>query len=393
MKILWVKTDFLHPTNRGGQIRTLETVKRLHQKHEVHYIAFEDSSTPEGPERAPEYCSRHYGVPHYAPEKNLLSPTFVGQLATGLISRLPVAVNRWRSPQMRQEIAKLDSKEKFDAIICDFLFPAPNIPDLGKAILFQHNVEAQIWRRHVEHAGNAWKRGYFQLQATRMETYEREVCRRVKRVIAVSENDAQQIRRNYGITGVTAIPTGVDIDFFCPPPHPEPKADLLFLGSMDWMPNIEGIQWFVREILPLIQAKLPSTTFAIAGRKPSAKVQALAGPGILVTGTVPDVRPWLWGSKLSIVPLRIGGGTRLKIYESMAARIPVVSTTVGAEGLETQDGGNIALADSPAAFAGRCVELLDSAAAREKMAQRGWEMVAAKYSWESVTAQFESLLP
>jgi polysaccharide biosynthesis protein PslH len=393
MKILWVKTDFLHPTNRGGQIRTLETIKRLHARHDVHYICFEEPDQPEGPQRAPEYCSRFFTVPHEVPEKKLTSPAFLAQLVAGLLSPLPVAVIRWRSQAMRREIERLQAEYNYDAVVCDFLFPAPNVPDLSTAILFQHNVEAQIWRRHAEHAGNFLKKAYFQIQARRMDAYEAQVCRKVKRVIAVSQGDARMMEQNYGIRGVAPVDTGVDTDFFRPQAKPaESKADLVFLGSMDWMPNIEGMQWFVREILPLIHAVRPQTTVAIVGRKPAPEIMALAGDKVHVTGTVPDVRPWLWGSKLSIVPLRIGGGTRLKIYESQAAGVPVVSTTVGAEGLEIHDGGNIAIADTPADFSRRCLELLDDASAREAMAATAGRIVAEKYSWESVTTQFERLL-
>ena len=394
MKILWVKTDFLHPTTRGGQIRTLEMLKRLHRKHEVHYIAFDDQEQPEGPRRAAEYSSHHYAVPHTAPEKKLTSPAFLAQLLAGAISPLPVAINRWRSVAMRHEIERLQRTEQFDAIVCDFLFPAPNLPDLSQAILFQHNVEAMIWRRHVDRAGNPIKKIYFRRQAQRMAQYEGEACRKAKRVIAVSDADAETMRREYGLENVAAVPTGVDIDYFKRPEQPSKKveAELVFVGSMDWMPNSEGIRWFVREVFPLILKKRPETSFAIVGRKPPADILALTGPRISVTGTVPDVRPYLWGSKVSIVPLRIGGGTRLKIYEAMAASVPCVSTRIGAEGLEIEDGGNIAIADDAVPFADRCVALLDDGAARERMARRALAIVAERYSWDSVTAQFEKLL-
>lgn len=399
MKILWVKTDFLHPTNRGGQIRTLETVKRLHQRHELHYLALDDGTQPEGPRRAGEYSSKFYAIPHSVPEKSLTSPVFVAQLIAGALSPLPVAVSRWKSPEMRSEIERLQRTEKFDAIVCDFLFPATNFPDLSSAVLFQHNVESMIWQRHVEHASNLPKKLYFKLQADRMAEFERNVSNRVKRVIAVSEADAVAFRQRYGTQNVTAVPTGVDVDYFRPPaggaaPH-DTKADLVFVGSMDWMPNSDGILWFAKDILPLILEKRPATTVAIVGRKPTPEIEALADSykgKITVTGTVPDVRPWLWGSQVSIVPLRIGGGTRLKIYEAMAAGVPVVSTQIGAEGLDVTDGETIALADDPSAFANRCLELLDDAAARRRMAQQASTLVNEHCSWDSVTTRFERLL-
>lgn len=394
MKILWTKTDFLHPTNRGGQIRTLEMIRRLHQRHTVHYICFDDPAQEEGPRRAGEYSSAWFTVPHVVPEKSLASPAFLAQLAKGLVSDNPVAVDRWISGAMKEKIAELDRKEKYDAIVCDFLFPAPNIPELSRSVLFQHNVEALIWKRHADHASGFAKKKFFQLQADRMERFESRVCREVKRVIAVSEADARMMRERYGVTACEAVPTGVDIDYFRPPAAGagNAKADVVFVGSMDWMPNQDGMRWFMSEIWPLILAQRPKTTLAIVGRQPTSEIQAMASGSVQVTGTVPDVRPWFWGSLVSIVPLRIGGGTRLKIYEAMAAKVPVVSTSVGAEGLEIKHGSNIAIADSPAEFAARCLELLDSQNARAGMADRAWQMVADKYSWDSVTAQFERML-
>jgi glycosyltransferase involved in cell wall biosynthesis len=252
-----------------------------------------------------------------------------------------------------------------------------------------------IWRRHAEHAGNIVKRLYFQLQAQRMAQYEGEACRKAKRVIAVSNADADTMRREYRVQDVSAVPTGVDLEFFKNPGTPTPtgfKADLVFVGSMDWMPNSEGIRWFVREVFPLVLKKRPNTTFTIVGRKPPPDIDAMTNERIKVTGTVPDVRPYLWGSSVSIVPLRIGGGTRLKIYEAMAASVPVISTSVGAEGLEIEDGQNIAIADDAGPFADRCVDLLNDRATCQIMARRALEIVADRYSWDSVVAQFERLL-
>jgi polysaccharide biosynthesis protein PslH len=160
------------------------------------------------------------------------------------------------------------------------------------------------------------------------------------------------------------------------------------------MPNIDGVDYFVREVLPLIRKKLPGCTLSIVGRKPTPAITALThrDSAIRVTGTVPDVRPYLWGAKLSIVPLRIGGGTRLKIYESMAAGVPVVSTTVGAEGLAVSDPENIRIADTPEHFAAACIDLLKNGGERVRLSNTAYDMVRAKFSWEHVTLRFEDIL-
>ena len=160
------------------------------------------------------------------------------------------------------------------------------------------------------------------------------------------------------------------------------------------MPNIDGAVWFTAEVLPRLRRRYPDCSVALVGRKPTAVVTALAAkdPRIHVTGTVPDVRPWLHGSKVSVVPLRVGGGTRLKIYEAMAAGVPVVSTAIGAEGLDVTDGETIRLGDSAEAFAEACADLLDNAQARRRMAENARSMVAERYSWEAVTDVFERYL-
>jgi glycosyltransferase involved in cell wall biosynthesis len=385
VKILWVNANFLHPTTKGGQIRTLEMLKCLHRRHEVHYVAIENPAEPEGMARAHEYSTRAYPIWLNVPDKT--SPAFLLQAAAGLLSNVPVAVSRWCSKDAERLIGDLLRKEKFDRAVCDFLVSSGHYPDLPGCVLFQHNVETMIWRRTAEHA-TGLKKPYMQLQAQRMFDYERKVCREVGYTIAVSQTDADLMRQMFDVSNVAHIPTGVDLDYFRPQPS-QPAADLVFVGSMDWRPNDDGVSWFVSEVLPLIRKQRPDCSVAIVGRNPAANIKALP---VEVTGTVPDVRPYLWGSKVSIVPLRIGGGTRLKIYESMAARVPVVSTTVGAEGLAYRDGHDIAIADSPEAFANACVDLLANDARRASLSQAAWQMVADRFSWDQVSREFEEIL-
>jgi glycosyltransferase involved in cell wall biosynthesis len=251
-----------------------------------------------------------------------------------------------------------------------------------------------IWRRHVEHAQDPVRRYFFRVQAERMFEFERRACRAAGHILAVSKVDAETMRSLFGVERIAEIPTGVNLEYFAPPPQARRIADLVFVGSMDWLPNIDGVAWFAREVLPLIRKCRPECSLAIAGRLPPPKIAALAAqlPNVTVTGTVPDVRPYLWGSSISIVPLRIGGGTRLKIYEAMAAGVPVVSTAVGAEGLDVNPPHEIRIADSAPDFAARCIELLDNEAARVGMAGRAREMVAANFSWRRVAERFAQVL-
>jgi glycosyltransferase involved in cell wall biosynthesis len=210
----------------------------------------------------------------------------------------------------------------------------------------------------------------------------------------VSAIDAQNMRDEFGVSNISEIPTGVNIEFHAPPADVKPFADLAFVGSMDWLANIDGVTWFVDQVLPLIRRRRPECTLAVIGRSPPPAIQEMAvrDSRIFVTGTVPDIRPHLWGSAVSIVPLRIGGGTRLKIYESMAARVPVVSTRVGAEGLELNPPDTGRLADTPEEFAAACLELLESPPERARIAANAWQMVNDRFSWFQVARRFEEIL-
>ncbi len=368
-------------------------LSHLHRWHEIHFVALENPSEPEGLRRSPEYSTRAYGIAHRPPPRK--SGRFLIQAAGNLFSGLPLAVSRYRSAAMRLEIDALMAQHKFDRIVCDFLFVAPNVRALDRCVLFEHNVETTIWQRHRETASNPLTRMFFSMQARRMFEYEAQVCRESAYVIAVSETDASRMREMFGISKVSAVPTGVDVDFFTPQAAgAAPAADLVFVGSMDWLPNVDGVLYFSREILPLIRRSKPDCTLAVVGRNPPREILQLVteDPRIRVTGTVEDIRPYFWNSSVSIVPLRIGGGTRLKIFEAMAAKTPVVSTSIGAEGLPVTSGEDCYLADSPQDFAARCLELLSDAPLRARIASTGWELVTSRCSSEHAARCFDRIL-
>jgi glycosyltransferase involved in cell wall biosynthesis len=394
MRVLWVNSNFMHPTTKGGQIRTLEMLRHLHRWHEIHYVALSYPDQPEGPARAGEYSAKSYPFPHRVPDKR--SPKFATQLIAGLFSHEPVSLSRFHPPGLRVFLEDLIRKEKFDRAVVDHIAPMCYFPERARCVLFQHNVEFMIWRRHAQHATDPLRKFYFGLQARRMFEFERQACREAGHVVACSELDNKLMRESFGISNVSDVPTGVNLEYFAPPPEPAcatPGVDFVFIGSMDWLANQQGVLWFVREILPIIRRKRPNATFAIAGRTPPPEIRDLAkDPGITVTGTVPDVRPWFWESAVCVVPLLVGGGTRLKIYESMAARTPLVSTTIGAEGLTYSHPENIRIADTPENFAAECLDLVENPEVRRAMADAAWRMVNEKYSWEVASHRFDEIL-
>ncbi|MGE5926799.1 MAG: glycosyltransferase [Gemmatimonadota bacterium] len=392
MHILWVKTELLHPVDKGGRIRTYNMLRALRREHRITYVTLDDGhAAPDAAERASEYADHVVRVPFGAAPKR--SARFYGELAANLFSPLPYAIAKYRSAGLRRAIVDLVAKGDVDVVVCDFLAPSLNVP-AGlpvRTVLFQHNVEAMIWRRHAEVARGALARRYFREQWRRMDAFERAECRRFDHVIAVSAEDRDVFRSAYGVAGATDVPTGVDVDFFRPSGTvAREPLDMVFTGSMDWLPNEDGILWFTDEILPRIRARVPGATLTVVGRNPPARIRALAerDPMVRVTGTVPDVRPYIERAAVFVVPLRIGGGTRLKIFEAMAMERAVVSTAVGAEGLPVNDGADILLADAPEAFAAAVAGLLEQPARAESLGGAAARLVRASFGWDRVADIF-----
>jgi sugar transferase (PEP-CTERM/EpsH1 system associated) len=396
VRILWLKTELLHPVDKGGKIRTYNMLKELKRDHFIVYMSLDDGSADSAArEQAYEYCHDLVCVPYQQREK--FSSGFYAELLLNLASRYPYAIKKYESAAMRNEISeRVNRSDFFDVVICDFLAPAINVPrDLScPTILFQHNVEAMIWKRHFEVQTNPLKKIYLRQQWRKMERFEREMCRRFDTVIAVSKDDCEQMRKEYGVDNVFEVPTGVDTDFFTPSGREvvEPR-NVVFTGSMDWLPNEDAIRYYTDQILPLIRRSLPDVTLTVVGRNPYPGLLELSQKdrSIVVTGRVDDVRPYMERAAAYVVPLRIGGGTRLKIYEGMAMEKAIVSTSVGAEGLPVTDGKEIIIADTPEDFAAAVVNLLTSPAFAREVGQQARRTVVEKFGWSGVAKSFAEI--
>jgi sugar transferase (PEP-CTERM/EpsH1 system associated) len=392
LRILWLKTELLHPVDKGGKIRTFHMLKELKREHHVTYLTLDDGSAPpDARERATEYCHELVRVEHRTREK--FSAGFYGELAANLVSPLPYFMKKYKSAGMRREIERLVAGGKFDVLVCDFLQPSVNVPARlpVAAVLFQHNVEAMIWKRHYEVQTNPLKKSYLYGQWRKSHAYERAACRRFDHVVAVSREDREMMQRAYGLKSVSDVPTGVDTEFFRPrgmerrEPH-----NLVFTGSMDWLPNEDAIQFFTKEIMPRIRERVPGATLTVVGRNPYASLVELGrrDPSVIVTGRVEDVRPYMERAAAYVVPIRVGGGTRLKIYEAMAMEKPIISTTIGAEGLPVANGREVLLADTAEEFAAAVVRVLTDEAKARELGARAAVAVREKFSWDKVSEAF-----
>lgn len=393
MKILWVKADRLLPVQNGGNIRSYHIARHLAERHQLTFFSYYDGAKDSAYESAlgkefPNSVALSTGKAELASWRRGLD------YAMHLGSETPYAIGRFRSPAVQKELRGWFEKRAVDIVVCDFLDAAVNFPEALKipSVLFQHNVESEIWRRHAEN-GSGWiKKKAYEVEFAKMQSYEREMVRRFHHIIAVSENDRNLMSAWTQPSQITVVPTGVDLRQFRSDLSQTASQPLVvFVGAMDWMPNVDGVEYFCREIWPLVLKRIPGARFRIVGRNPVERVQSLACANIEVTGVVPSVVEHLREAAVVVVPLRIGGGTRLKIYEAMAMGRGVVATTIGAEGLDVQNGDDIVLADDSESFAARVIALLEDIPLRRKI-ERAAVASAARFDWPAVAAKFEDVL-
>ncbi len=395
MKSVWLTTDFLHPMDRGGKIRTYNILKELYRHDDVTYLGFDGKVSGEEPlKRVSEYCQRAIAVTHRQAGRGEIR--FFTELAMNVFSSLPYSVAKLRSQESENRCTAELSRSDLDYLVVDFVHAAVNMPNTVPVptILFQHNVEAVIWERLYQQQTNPVMRKYYKMQWHRMFNFERDACRRFDTVVAVSENDAEKMRADYGLSHVIAIPTAVDTDYFQPDPNVSraPNA-LVFTGSLDWTPNIDGLRWFIDLVMPIVAHAVPNVKLNVVGRNPRPDLVAgIKGrPGVELVGRVPDVRPHVQGAIASVVPLLVGGGTRMKIFESLALNTPVVSTTIGAEGLPLQHNRHILIGDTPEDFARETIKLLSESSNSTALGLRGGDYVREKFGAAAVAREFAAI--
>jgi polysaccharide biosynthesis protein PslH len=396
MRILWVKAGGLLPLDTGGKIRSYQILKNLAAVNSVTIFTF----YPEHPD------DQHFQLREIL-EEVICCPLRIPVRARGfqdraaylvnLITLQPYSIAKYSDRTTASKLAELARTRNYDVLICDFPFAGGDFPWASShpKILFTHNVEAQIWQRHYEVAHNPFWRAVCWREWKTMGRAEQSYARRADHVLTVSDHDKTFFSHYVPEKRITTIPTGVDVDYFSPCFEEEQDQDIVFVGSMDWLPNEDAAFYFCEQILPRIRKQLPNTTFWIVGRRPSGRLQnelGREGNGVKVTGTVDDVRPYLRRGAVVVVPLRVGSGTRLKIFEAMACGKAVVSTTLGAEGLPVTPGVDIVLADDPEEFARNVIELCRDASRRREIASQARRLVEERYSWRIVANHFQAVL-
>lgn len=389
-RLLFVSTRFLFPVDSGGKIRTTQILRGMKGgRYHIHLV----SPAAAGDEDEHRYeladvCDEFTSWPQ--PRRGRL---FSLARARHLADRLPIPVRTdWSATASACVAAALAPQP--DVAVFDFLHAAVLAPEPlpAPSVLFTHNVEAEIFARHREVARNPLLRAVWSSQYEKMRRFEAQSLLRFDVVVAVSDRDAARFTQAYGVPEPVVIPTGVDLDYFAWT-APAQGTDIVFCGSMDWLANQEAMHYFLDEIWERIVAAVPRARMTVVGRAPPQSLLDRVrrrGFDWRFTGFVEDVRPFVRAAALSVIPLRVGGGTRLKVYEAMAMGSPVVSTSVGVEGLPVTDGVHYVRADGSSAFADAVVALLRDFRRRESLSRAARDLVESRCSHLVAARAFES---
>ncbi len=400
MKTLLLLTPQLpYPPHQGTSLRNFHIIRGLADRYALTLLTFleeDQSADPQVNKPLFDLCVRIVTVP--APPRS--KGTRLRQMLT---TRLPDMAHRLFSPAFEEKLRVLLTENQFDLVQVEGIELARYMPIVrqtspqSQLIFDDHNAEAQLQRRNMETDAATLRRwpaaAYSWLQTRRLEKFEAWACEAADWVTAVSPTDATHLTRltGAGSTPISVIPNCLDVAQYQLADETALPFDLVFSGKMDYRPNIDAVLWFADAVWPLIVAERPSTTWAVVGQKPHARLERLRSlPGVTLTGWVDRVQPYLAGASVYVMPFRIGSGTRLKLIEAMAAALAIVSTPVGAEGFPVTHNQELVLAETPVEMATAVLQLLQSPAQREDLG-RAAEQFARQYDWRQVIPQFAEI--
>ena len=394
LNVVVVGAALPYPANSGGRIRTLNLLIRLAKNHRITYVGTHNPDRAEG-RAALEFLGDHgvnaIEVEHAVPSKS--GPAFYARLAANLASPLPYSVATHQSPALTRAVGQIAGSRQVDLWQAEWAAAVSSFRGLpaSRKIVMAHNVETLIWERYFENETRPARRWYIGRQCVKFERFERQAFAQVNRVVAVSADDAALVRKRFGMPRVDVVDNGIDRDYFGSPTADRDPWTILFLGSLDWRPNQDALAQLLDQIFPAMRAAEPRVRLDVVGRHPSAALlkRAASLAGVTLHADVADVRPFLARSAVMAVPLRIGGGSRLKILEALASGLPVVSTAVGAEGLCLADGEHLTIADSNDDMAAALLRTLRDPAAARILAEAGREVVRERYDWDALAVALE----
>ncbi len=402
MNILFLTPQLPYPPRQGATIRNFNLIQRLAQRHEVDLLTFLAPGESLEPSNPLHRLCRHIATARQ-PQRSLAR-----RAADTLFSPLPDMARRLASPAMNARVDQTAAKA-YDLVQVEGIEMAPyGLRLVGRrtegnrpALVFDdHNCEYLLQKRNALsdlRTPSRWiGAAYSLVQWQKLRRYERRIANAARLTVAVSEPDAQALARIGIRSRIVVVPNGINAAAYAPLCHSEPDPNtLLFLGKMDYRPNVDAALWFAQEALPVIQSKAPAVRFQIVGQNPHPRLDVLRGnPAVDITGNVPEIEPYLSAAAVFVIPMRVGGGTRLKALEAMAACKPIVSTSLGVEGIDVKHGKELLMADTPVAFAEAVLELLNDQRLRagvlsQRLTENARRFVAERYDWDILVPLLE----
>ncbi len=386
MRILIVSPMLPYPPTWGFVTRVYQFVRLLSQRHSVTLLTFTDGDQSEHAAALRAICTEVHTVPRLSTK---------GGKRIGQLSSLFSSVSyQWRSHQserMQQALNALTERQQFDVIQIESSQLGCFQFDLRAALVVdEHNIEYELLHRTFQTESSPVRRAYNWVEFKKFQREEISTWRRASGTVTTSEREAAMIRTIVPGKPVTCVPNAVDVQYFSPSPESVDAEAIVLTGLMKYRPNVDAALYFVREVLPLLLPVRPNLVFYIVGGDPPDEVRQLAGQNVVVTGTVADVRPYVYKAAVFVVPLRMGGGTRLKVLEGLSMRKAMVSTSLGCEGIDVRDGTHLLIADTAASFAAAVVRLLDDPVLANTLATAGRDLVDRHYRWERVVGDLEA---
>jgi polysaccharide biosynthesis protein PslH len=404
MRILWLSHMIPYPPKAGVLLRSYYLLKAVAAKHSVDLFSFvqeqwlttlfdsHEAGLRESREALEAICERVVFTPIEGMQRTL------GKQRTALaslFSRDPYMVRWLNGPAARAALAELADARSYDLVHLDTVCLAPFRSAVPQAVhvLNHHNIESHMLLRRAENERNAVKSWYFRQEGQRLERYERELSGAVALNVTCSALDSERLRVIQPAARTAEIPNGVDVDFFKSAGATERPNSLIFVGTMNWYPNVDAVMWLLRDIFPRIRAQCPTATLDIVGANAPESVTSLARqtPGVMLHGFVPEVRPLLDSAALYVCPIRDGGGTKLKVLDAFAMQKCLLAHPVALEGIAARDGVEVATADSAEAFAARALALLADAPTRQRIGSAARELAVRQYSFASIGSDLARL--
>ena len=387
MRILTLISKFPWPLTDGAVIRDFNLLRETAKRHDVFLLCFLfKPSDREQFDALRPYCQKIIGLDLVRTKgRTLINAT------QSLVTSDPFILREYWRPEMARALEKFVDEEHIDVIHSHFLHMSQYVGHKRGAALVHdaHNLEHVLWERMARTTGNPLKKAFIQTQYGKLVRKQQDVARASEKCVVLSDEDRAEYRRICPGADVTTVPNGADVEYWTPRDNISEPGSILYFGNLSWPPQADAAIYFHDKILPLIRRQVPDAKFYIVGQNPPESLKALASDRVIVTGFVPDMRDYIARATVVVMPLRAGAGTKHRVFQALCMKKPVVCTAVAAEGIALTHGETALLADEPETFASATVSLLQDAALRQRLGERGRQLVLDRYDWRAIYERLE----